>query len=90
MGVGLTCYCANFLRDMEARLEKNHVELKHKIKKTRYKLEERVERTEGILAEFLSEGRRFRSASLDLLRDCDVTPDLPTPDLSQIGKNDLI
>ncbi|CAH1406083.1 unnamed protein product [Nezara viridula] len=84
VGVGLTCYCANFLRDMEARLEKNHVELKHKIKKTRYKLEERVERTEGILAEFLSEGRRFRSASLDLLRDCDVTPDLPTPDLSQI------
>lgn len=84
VGVGLTCYCANFLRDMEARLEKNHVELKHKIKKTRYKLEERVERTEGILAEFLSEGRRLRSASLDLLRDCDVTPELPTPDLSQI------
>lgn len=84
VGVGLTCYCANFLRDMEARLEKNHVELKHKIKKTRCKLEERVERTEGLLAEFLGEGRRLRSASLDLLRDCDVTPDLPTPDLSRI------
>ncbi|KAL1123649.1 hypothetical protein AAG570_002725 [Ranatra chinensis] len=56
VGVGLTCHCANFLRDMEARLEKNNLELKQKIKLTRCRLEERVERTEGLLAEWLGGG----------------------------------
>ncbi|CAB0016786.1 unnamed protein product [Nesidiocoris tenuis] len=53
VGVGLTCYCANFLRDMETRLERNNLELKHRIKLTRQQLEDRVERTEGLLSEML-------------------------------------
>ena len=47
VGVGLTCYCANFLRDMETRLEKNNLELKQKIRMTRQELENRVEKAEG-------------------------------------------
>uniref|UniRef100_T1HAG8 ANK_REP_REGION domain-containing protein n=1 Tax=Rhodnius prolixus TaxID=13249 RepID=T1HAG8_RHOPR len=53
VGVGLTCYCANFLRDMEARLEKSNSELRKRIRNTRCELEQRVTRTEGLLAEWL-------------------------------------
>uniref|UniRef100_A0A146KSW0 Ankyrin repeat domain-containing protein 6 n=1 Tax=Lygus hesperus TaxID=30085 RepID=A0A146KSW0_LYGHE len=83
VGVGLTCYCANFLRDMETRLEKNNLELKQRIKMTRQELENRVEKAEGLLTEWLERGRSEkkrrrekekearpkRSQSVDLLQN---------------------
>ncbi|XP_024084552.1 ankyrin repeat domain-containing protein 6 isoform X2 [Cimex lectularius] len=78
VGVGLTCYCTNFLRDMEARLERSNEEMKQRIRSARCHLEERVERTEGLIAEWLEEGRgrsrkkkkkKSRSQSLDLLEN---------------------